>query len=74
VDLPADAERFWSPPADLDAIQQPTEADAIPALKRLGPLHVARGGFPLMGFLATVYDQIADHLGNALSARPHTPP
>jgi len=68
ADLPADAEKFWAPPADLDTLEVPPNAESIPALQRLGPLPFPRGGFPLMGFLATVYDHIADHADEVLAS------
>lgn len=69
ADLPASADQFWEPPADLDAIEVPPAAESIPALRRLGPLPFPRGGFPLMGFLATVYDHIAGHADDLLTSR-----
>jgi len=68
TELPADADLFWAPPADLDTLERPPESESIPALQRLGPLPFPRGGFPLMGFLATVYDHIADHANDVLAS------
>lgn len=68
ADLPAGADRFWAPSTDLDAIEEPPDAESIPALRRLGPLPFSRGGFPLMGFLATVYDHVADHAEDVLAS------
>ncbi len=59
LDLTDNIHRFWSPSAALEEMGDPPRLEASPALKRLGPLPSARGGFPLMGFLATVYEQIA---------------
>lgn len=67
-DLPPDADRFWVPPVDLDAIEVPPDTESIPALRRLGPLPFPRGGFPLMGFLATVYDHVASHADDVLAS------
>jgi hypothetical protein len=66
--LPVEADRFWAPPANLDVVEMPIDAESIPALRRLGPLPFPRGGFPLMGFLATVYDHVADHAGDVLAS------
>ena len=33
--------------------------DAAPALQQLGKLPLEKGGFPVMGYLATVYDKLA---------------
>ncbi len=68
ADLPTGADRFWAPPTDLDALETPPNAESIPALRRLGPLPFPRGGFPLMGFLATVYDHVADHADDVLAS------
>ena len=35
------------------------------ALERLGPSPFPKSGFPFLGFLATVYDHIATHVGGA---------
>jgi hypothetical protein len=60
-DFSIDPARFWSAGEDLDALEPPAEAESAPALKLAGPLPFARSGFPIMGFLATVYEQIASH-------------
>jgi hypothetical protein len=66
ADLPADPGRFWSAGVDLDELASPSDVATTPALKKLGPLPLARGSFPLLGFLATVYEQIAGHVEQAL--------
>ncbi len=58
-DLPTEPDRFWSAGLDLDRLAPPPLSDAPPALERLGPLPLGGGGFPLMGFFATVYEHIA---------------
>ncbi len=78
ADLPVDPRRFWSAPAGAVEPISPEALDATPALKQLGPLPIAGSGFPLMGFLATVYEQVADHVietsGEALGPeQPGTP-
>lgn len=58
VNLPAE---FWGDPNDMDAlfvrIQVPKKPLAI--LEKLGPSPFERGGFPLVGFLATTYDKVS---------------
>ena len=55
---------FWSPATDLpDAPDVPPETPS--ALERLGPSPFPKSGFPFLGFLATVYDHIATHVGAA---------
>lgn len=63
ADLPNDPARFWSAGANLEDLAPPENVDTTPALKRLGPLPFPRGGFPLMGFLTTVYEHVAGHVG-----------
>ncbi|MEK6644666.1 MAG: hypothetical protein AAB385_05795 [Planctomycetota bacterium] len=60
TDLLTDPARFWSLAAELPG--QPVFEAVPPALKRLGPLPFPRGKFPLMGFLATVYEHVAAHV------------
>jgi len=67
-DLTQAPKAFWSVGEDLDALSPPPLAETKPVLQRLGPLPFPRGKFPLMGFLATVYDQIAAFAGQALGA------
>lgn len=59
-------DQFWSAPAGLTELAIVPVLEVEPALKRLGPLAAARPGFPLMGFLATVYEQISSHAKETL--------
>ena len=68
ADLPSDPRSFWGDPATLERLAARPEADLPSVLQRLGPLPLPRGGFPLIGFLATVYDHVA------ASATPPNPP
>jgi hypothetical protein len=68
ADLPADPARFWSAGVDLDELASPDDAATTPALKKLGPLPVSRSSFPLLGFLATVYEEIAAHAKQAAAS------
>lgn len=74
ADLPADPAVFWAEGASLDELSPPAEVDSTPALKRLGPLPVARGGFPLVGFLTTVYEHVAEHVGVQSMREPFKAP
>ena len=61
---------FWYPATPLeDAPPLPTNTPS--ALERLGPSPFPKSGFPFLGFLATVYDHIAVHVGGAPAA--HNP-
>ncbi len=60
ADLAADPRAFWSAGVDLDDLGPPPDGESTPALKHLGQLSLPGGGFPVMGLLATVYEQIAN--------------
>jgi uncharacterized Zn finger protein len=53
---------FWDAPPGLDRLDLPVEPPAVshPLLRRLGPSPFAAGGFPLVGLLATCYEQISE--------------
>lgn len=74
VGLPSDPSRFWSAGVDLAGLESLPALDKAPALQRLGPLPFPRGGFPLMGFLATVYEHVANHVGRRASAVEESQP
>jgi hypothetical protein len=65
--LPDDPHVFWSAAVALDEFDLPAERPAVPPLERLGPSPFPRSGFPLIGFLATVYD----HVANFARSREH---
>ena len=54
-------ERFWKAGPELESVEieiaPPEEPLAI--LEQLGPSPFERGGFPLIGFLATTYDRVS---------------
>jgi hypothetical protein len=56
---PGDPRTFWSAAGDLEALKPPVRGESVPTLERLGPSPFPRSGFPLIGFLATVYDHVA---------------
>jgi hypothetical protein len=45
--------------------------DVVSALERLGPSPFPKSGFPFLGFLATVYDHVATHVGGANASADH---
>jgi hypothetical protein len=53
--------RFWGHAADIEAIEVRIEPPEKPLaiLEKLGPSPFERGGFPLIGFLATTYDKVS---------------
>jgi len=61
---PDPTDPFWSPTEPLEDFPSlPPETPS--ALERLGPSPFPKSGFPFLGFLATVYDHIATHVGAA---------
>lgn len=53
--------RFWEAGEELDKLDIPLEPANPPLalLDKLGPSPFERGGFPLIGFLATTYDKVS---------------
>ena len=53
--------RFWEAGPGLDAVQLRIEPPDRPLviLEQLGPSPFERGGFPLIGFLATTYEKVS---------------
>jgi len=53
--------RFWDVGPDFDAVEIRIEPPERPLalLEQLGPSPFERGGFPLIGFLATTYDKVS---------------
>jgi hypothetical protein len=60
---------FWSPAAELPDAPD-VRPDTPSALERLGPSPFPKSGFPFLGFLATVYDHVATHVGGASAESP----
>lgn len=52
---------FWSCGAGFDSVQPHIEPTDTPLalLEKLGPSPFERGGFPLIGFLATTYEKVS---------------
>ena len=54
-------DRFWETGPAFDSIEiriEPVEKP-LALLEKLGPSPFQRGGFPLIGFLATTYDKVS---------------
>ncbi len=53
-------DRFWQSGPELETVTVRVEPPEKPLalLEQLGPSPFARGGFPLIGFLATTYDKV----------------
>ncbi len=54
-------ERFWDAGPELDSVEVHIDPPDRPLalLERLGPSPFERGGFPVIGFLATTYDKVS---------------
>jgi hypothetical protein len=65
--LTLDEEAFWQP-SDLLSEAPELPPGTQSALERLGPSPFPKSGFPFLGFLATVYDHIASHVGGQMEA------
>lgn len=64
--LPPDPATFWNGKTDLAELPPFPDSDATPVLKKLGPLPFPRGNFPIVGFLATLYDHVSAHAAHWL--------
>jgi len=71
-DLPTDAVAFWGsvPPELLDIDLKPSTE--LPVIDQLGsaPFKKEKGGFPFLGFLASVYEHVSTAATNELHAPP----
>ncbi len=66
-ELPTDPVAFWLGSTDDNRrLPPPPQGQRLSALKRLGPLPFPRRGFPMMGFLATLYDHVSAYATEAL--------
>ncbi len=54
-------DRFWEAGEELDVVQTHLGPPETPLalLEKLGPSPFQRGGFPLIGFLATTYEKVS---------------
>ncbi len=54
-------DRFWMTGPEFESVRVRIEPPENPLelLERLGPSPFERGGFPLIGFLATTYDKVS---------------
>ncbi len=64
--LPSDPGKFWRMPVSAASLVPLDGVDQMPALQRLGPLPFSGTGFPLMGFLATLYEHVSTYARDAL--------
>ena len=53
-------DRFWFVGPEFgEAASVPEDKPGLALLERLGPSPFERGGFPVIGFLATTYDKVS---------------
>lgn len=64
-ELPADATLYWQ---DAPIPPRPPAEDLPSALERLGPSPFPKSRFPFLGFLATVYDEVASRLTSSATS------
>lgn len=67
-DLPADPAAFWGDVPD-DLAPDPGPSNEIPVLDQLGAAPFKKpdkGGFPFLGFLASVYEHVSTSAHNEL--------
>ena len=64
-----DRASFFRSPADIDALALQASAEPKHVLEQLGPPPFRKTSFPMMGFLASVYEHVAAHV----SATPGDP-
>jgi hypothetical protein len=56
-------EDFFRAGEDIEALREIKLDQPKPALERLGPPPFKKSGFPMMGFLATLYEHVSQHVG-----------
>ncbi len=66
-DLPSDPALFYAASGSLNELAGLRDDPCKTALERLGPPPFRRSGFPLLGFLATVYEHVAKCASDALA-------
>jgi hypothetical protein len=65
-DVPADATVYWQTPP---LPERPAPAELPSALERLGPSPFPKSRFPFLGFLATVYDEVAGRMAREATSQ-----
>lgn len=58
-ELPSDPDLFYSAGTPVAELPVPDLSAHPSALERLGPSPFPRSGFPFIGFLATLYEQVS---------------
>jgi hypothetical protein len=58
--LSIEGDSFYRAGAEIDLLDTPT-SEMTPILERLGPAPFKKPGFPVLGFLTTVYEHVQAH-------------
>lgn len=73
-DLPTNAAEFWgTPPSDMAATLHTAVGAELPVIDQLGsaPFKKEKGGFPFLGFLASVYEHVTTTANAELHGSTH---
>lgn len=62
LELLEEPESFFRAGPDANLPVERDHEPTLPVLERLGPPPFRRSNFPLLGFLATVYEHVASHV------------
>jgi hypothetical protein len=54
----------------IDALREINLDQTPSALQRLGPPPFRKSGFPIIGFLATLYDHVSAHVASDMTSPP----
>jgi hypothetical protein len=60
TEAPIDTEAFFRAGPEIDILDAPAP-EMTPILERLGPAPFKKPGFPVLGFLTTVYEHVHAH-------------
>jgi len=62
ANLPLDPRVFYSSPASAPTVQLTAQAEPQHVLEQLGPPGFRKSSFPVVGFLASLYEHVAAHV------------
>jgi hypothetical protein len=75
--LPIDPRHFYAAPLGAQSIPLVAQPETQHVLEQLGPPPFRKGSFPVIGFLASLYEHVAAHVsegGDQPPAPPSPPP
>lgn len=62
ANLPLDPRVFYSTPVGAKAVQLSAQPEPQHVLEQLGPPAFRKSSFPVVGFLASLYEHVAAHV------------